>query len=357
MTKAGEGEARKLREENPVDADAGEFAVRRIWFRRRAETRAGFGPRASPMRLASILPRASVESVPVAAAPDGTWIELAGLIGREAPRMKVALPWLMAHGGHLAERAAAWSGPRYRESEFSFLPPVVRPHSFRGFFAFEEHARAVRARRGLAMPAEWYETPAFYFANHNALVGHNVAVAAPAGCGELDYELELGVVIGHGGRDIAVARAWEHVAGFTIVNDLTARDLQRSEQAVGLGPAKSKDFGTAVGPWLVTRDVMADRIEGEKLTLEMVARRNGRELSRGNVASLYHSIPRLIAQASRDAELYPGDLIGTGTVGTGSLMDLGADQVGRWLKPGEVIELEVERIGLLRTRIAQRKYS
>lgn len=306
------------------------------------------------MRLASILPRASVESVPVAAAPDGTWIELAGLIGREAPRMKGALPWLMAHGGNLAERAAAWSGPRYRESEFSFLPPVVRPHSFRGFFAFEEHARAVRARRGLAMPAEWYDTPAFYFANHNALVGHNVAVAAPAGCVELDYELELGVVIGHGGRDIAVARAWEHVAGFTIVNDLTARDLQRSEQAVGLGPAKSKDFGTAVGPWLVTRDVMADRIEGEKLTLEMVARRNGRELSRGNVASLYHSIPRLIAQASRDAELYPGDLISTGTVGTGSLMDIGAEKVGGWLKPGEVIELEVERIGLLRTRVSAR---
>jgi fumarylacetoacetate (FAA) hydrolase len=99
---------------------------------------------------------------------------------------------------------------------------------------------------------------------------------------------------------------------------------------------------------------MADRIEGEKLTLEMVARRNGRELSRGNVVSLYHSIPRLIAQASRDAELYPGDLIGTGTVGTGSLMDLDAEKVGGWLKAGEVIELEVERIGLLRTRIAAR---
>ena len=312
------------------------------------------------MRLASILPCSSVESVPVAAAPDGTWIELAGLIGREAPRMKLALPWLMVHGGNLAARAATWCGPRYRESEFVFLPPVVRPHSFRDFFAFEEHAKAVRGKAGGApaeakLPEAWYETPAFFFANHNALVGHNAAVAAPVGAVELDFELELGVVIGRGGRDIAAARAWEHVAGLTIINDLTARDFQRGEQAVGLGPAKSKDFATAVGPWLVTRDVFADRIDGEWLTLEMIARRNGRELSRGNVASLYHSIPRLIAQASRDADLFPGDLIGTGTVGTGSLLDLGAEKAGGWLKPGEVIELEVERIGVLRTRIAARR--
>lgn len=306
------------------------------------------------MRLATILPRSSVEPVPVAAAPDGTWIELAGLIGREAPRMKFALPWLHVHGGNLAERAAAWRGPRYRESEFAFLSPVVRPHAFRDFFAFEEHAKAARGRqeRSTQLPAEWYAAPAFFFANHNALVGHNAAVVAPHGCAELDYELELGVVIGHGGRDITVARAWEHVAGLTIINDFTARDFQRSEQAVGLGPAKSKDFATAVGPWLVTRDVFADRIEGEMLTLEMTARRNGHELSRGNVAALYHSIPRLIAQASRDADLFPGDLIGTGTVGTGSLMDLGVEKVGGWLKPSEVIELEVERIGVLRTRIA-----
>lgn len=306
------------------------------------------------MRLASILPSGSVDHVPVAAAPDGTWIELAGLIGREASRMKHALPWLMVHGGHLAERAAAWTGPRYRESEFSFLSPVVRPHSFRDFFAFEQHAKAARGQRGAELPAEWYETPMFYFSNHNALVGHNAAVPPPTGCAELDFELELGVVIGHGGRDIAPERAWEHVAGLTIVNDLTARDLLRKEMAVGLGPTKSKDFATAVGPWLVTRAVFTDRMEGEKLSLEMSARLNGRELSRGNVASLYHSIPRLIAQASRDAELFPGDLIGTGTIGSGCIHDLGVEKVGGWLKLGDVVELEVERIGVLRTRIARR---
>ena len=305
------------------------------------------------MRLASILPSASVESVPVAAGPDGTWIELAGLIGRDAPRMRSVLPWLMVHGGNLAERAAAWRGPRYRESEFSFLPPVVRPRAFRGFSAFEQHAKAAGLLRRGELPAEWYAAPQFHFSNHNALVGHNLAVPPPAGCAELDFELELGVVIGHGGRDISPARAWDHVIGFTIVNDLTARDLERAEQAVGLGPAKSKDFATAVGPWLVTRDVFADRIVGEKLTLEMSARVNGRELSRGNLAALYHSIPRLIAQASRDAELFPGDLIGTGAVGSGSLLDVGPEKAGGWLKAGDVVELEVERIGLLRTRIGK----
>lgn len=297
------------------------------------------------MRLATILPHASIEPVPVAAAPDGTWIELAALIGREAPRMKFTLPWILAHGDHLPERAAGWKGPRYRESEFQFLPPVVRPPSFRAFGAFKPPEKAVAARE---------VRPGFYFSNHNALVGHEAEVCAPAGAQELDYELELGVIIGHGGRDIAPGRAWEHVAGFTILNDFTARDLERAEVAAGLGPAKAKDFATGVGPWMVKRDAVADRIAGETLTLAMSARVNGRELSRGNVASLHHSIPRLIAQASRDADLYPGDLIGTGAVGTGSILELGPEQTGGWLKPGDVVELTIERLGVLRHRIGAR---
>jgi fumarylacetoacetate (FAA) hydrolase len=144
------------------------------------------------------------------------------------------------------------------------------------------------------------------------------------------------------------------VAGFTIVNDLSARDLQRREMAVGLGPAKGKDFATAVGPWLVTRDAFLDRIQGERLALEMTARVNGRELSRGNAASLHHTIPRMIAHASRDADLFPGDLLGTGTVGTGCILELGAENTGGWLKPGDWVELEVERIGILRTPIVAR---
>lgn len=306
------------------------------------------------MRLATILPRASVEPVPVAAAPDGTWIELAALIGREAPRMKYALPWVMAHGRNLPERAASWKGPRYRESEFAFLPPVARPPAFRAFDAFEQHVKTTAARRGAAVPPAWREAPGFCFANHHALVGHNAQVCAPAGCAELDYGLELGVIVGHGGRDIAPARAWEHVAGCTVINGLCARDVERRELALGLGPAKARDFGTAAGPWLVHRDMLADRIAGESLTLTMSARVNGREVSRGNTSTMFHPIPRLIAQASRDAELLPGDVISTGTVGAGCILEVGPENTGGWLKPGDVVELEIERIGVLRTRIAAR---
>jgi fumarylacetoacetate (FAA) hydrolase len=171
---------------------------------------------------------------------------------------------------------------------------------------------------------------------------------------ELDYELEVGVVIGHGGRDIAPDSAWDHVAGLTVLNDFSARDLQRVEVTVGLGPAKAKDFATGLGPWLVTRDEVADRIAGETLDLTMTACVNGREFSRGNTAALHHSIPHLIAQASRDAELWPGDLIGTGTVGTGCILELGPENTGGWLQPGDVVELEIERLGVLRHRIVAR---
>jgi len=306
------------------------------------------------MRLATILPSSSVEPVAVAAAPDGSWIELAGLTGRPAVRLEETLPWFVTHGLHTAERSAAWRGPRYRESEFNFLPPVVRPPAFRDFCAFEQPLKAVSRRRGLEVPQAWYEIPLFHFSNHNALVGSGHPVAAPAGCQELDFELGLGVVIGRGGRDIPPEKAWDHVAGFTIVNDFSARDLQRKEVALGFGPAKAKDFATAVGPWITTRDAFASRIDGERLSLEMRARVNGREHSRGNVSSLHHPIPRLIAQASRDSELYPGDLIGTGPVGTGCILELGPEAAGGWLKPGDYVELEVENLGILGTPIVAR---
>jgi len=306
------------------------------------------------MRLATILPRASVEPVAVAAAPDGRWVELAGLTGRTVPRLEDSLAWMFAHNAYLAERAATWRGPRYQESGFVFLPPVVRPAALRDFDAFEAHVKTCRARRGLTLPPAWYELPVFHFANHHALVGHEASVCAPLGSHELDFGLALGVVIGRGGRDIPERSAWEHVAGLTIINDLTARDLEERELPVGLGPAKGKDFATAVGPWLVTCDALADRIAGDRVSLAMVARVNGRELARGDANSLYHPIPRLIAQAARDAELFPGDLLCTGTVGGGCILELGPENTGGWLKPGDVVELEIERLGLLRTRIVAR---
>ncbi len=307
------------------------------------------------MRLATLIPPAGQKPVPAVAGPGNSWIELAALAGRPVERLEDALAWAVEETPLIEARAAAWTGARHREDACLFLPPIPRPASFRDFYAFEAHVKTARARRGLAMPPEWYEIPAFYFSNPNALVGNGAGVAAPDASAELDYELELGVVIGEGGRDITPAQAWEHVAGFTIVNDLSARDLQRREMAVGLGPAKGKDFATAVGPWLVTREAFVDRIAGERLALEMTARVNGRELSRGNTASLHHTIPRLLAHASRDADLLPGDLLGTGTVGTGCILELGPENTGGWLKPGDLVELEVERIGILRTPIVARR--
>jgi fumarylacetoacetate (FAA) hydrolase len=306
------------------------------------------------MRLATLLPSAGSQPVSAVAAPDDSWIPLAALMGTPSLRLEENLSWLTSNAAEVMRRVAAWRGERLRSGEFVFLPPVIRPPAFRDFYAFEAHVKTARAQRGLAMVPAWYEIPVFYFSNHNALVGDDHAVFAPAGSTELDYELELGVVIGEGGRDIPVAQGWNHVAGFTILNDLSARDLQRQEMSVGLGPAKGKDFATALGPWLATRDEFTDRIDGERLALEMSARINGREFSRGNVSQLHHSIPRLIAQASRDAELFPGDLIATGTVGTGCILELGPDKTGGWLKPGDVVELEIERLGVLRTKIVAR---
>ncbi len=239
--------------------------------------------------------------------------------------------------------------------ELRLAPPVPRPFAFRDFYAFEQHVKTARARRGLEMNPAWYQEPVFYFSNTGSLIGHGAEVSAPLGCEELDYELELGVVIGKGGRDIAPEEVWQHVAGFTILNDLSARDLQRREMKVGLGPAKGKDFATAVGPWLATLDEFEDRIDAQgRVTLDMRARVNGRELSRGNAASMHFSWPQIIARASADAELHPGDLIGSGTVGTGCILELGPEHTGGWLKSGDEVELEIERIGVLRTRIIER---
>jgi len=307
------------------------------------------------MRLASILPRRTSLPVPAVEVPGGGWIELKILAERPVADMEAALRFISEHPSLYVRRAAEYRGQCLTEAEFLFLPPVVRPPSFRDFYAFEAHVKTARAKRGLEMLPLWYEIPVFYFSNPNALLGHGASVFAPAGSQELDYELELGIVIGTGGRNIQPADAWEHVAGLTILNDWSARDLQRKEVQVGLGPAKGKDFATSVGPYLLTIDEFSDRIEGERLTLEMTARVNGKELSRGNVATIHHSVPQLIAQASRDAELIPGDLIGSGTVGTGCILELGPENTGGWLKPGDVVELEIERLGVLRTPIVDRR--
>lgn len=231
------------------------------------------------------------------------------------------------------------------------LPPIA---SLRDFYAFEQHVATCRRQRGLDMVPQWYEVPVFYFSNPASVIGHEADVRAPRGSEALDYELELACVIGREARDLpADDRALEVVAGFTIMNDWSARDLQRVEMAVGLGPSKGKDFATSLGPELVSFDELAEHYRDGRLHLAMTARRNSRLLSSGDSGTMYWTWPQLLAHASRDATLRPGDVIGSGTVGTGCILELTPERAGGWLRPGDVIELSIERLGTLRNRVVE----
>ncbi|HEV3144879.1 MAG TPA: fumarylacetoacetate hydrolase family protein [Gemmataceae bacterium] len=233
------------------------------------------------------------------------------------------------------------------------IPAVA---SIRDFYAFEQHVKTCRAQRGLEMVPQWYQVPVFYFSNPVCVIGHDDPVSAPHGSEALDYELELACVIGRAARDLpADDRAMEAVAGFTIMNDWSARDIQRVEMAVGLGPSKSKDFATSLGPQIVAFDKLRESYRDGRLHLEMTAAVNGRELSKGNAGSMYWTWPQILAHASRDTELKPGDVIGSGTVGTGCILELTPEKTDGWLKPGDIVELTIERIGSLRNRVVARK--
>ncbi len=232
------------------------------------------------------------------------------------------------------------------------LPPIA---SFRDFYAFEEHVRNARRNRGLDMVPEWYQAPAFYFSNVAGIVGTGAPIRKPLDTEELDYELEWAVVIGKEGGDIAVQDADAYIAGFTILNDWSARDLQRREMKVGLGPAKGKDFATSIGPHLVTPDeledaVLPDRNRGRRYDLAMTAAVNGREYSRGNARTMHWTWAELIAQASRNTRLMLGDLIGSGTAGTGCITEF-APGTWPWLQVGDTVRLEVERLGVLENTV------
>jgi fumarylacetoacetate (FAA) hydrolase len=220
----------------------------------------------------------------------------------------------------------------HRLEDVRLRAPVPRPPSVRDFYAFERHVREARAQRGLEVAPEWYQIPVFYFSNPAAICGPDDEVSFPPSSSAWDYELEVAVVIGAEGT----------IAGFTIMNDWSARDLQKMEMAVGLGPAKGKDFATSLGPVLVTPDELGD------LRLEMIGRVNGEERSRGNLADMHWTWEDLVAFAARDTRLLPGDVLGSGTVGTGCILEHGD---GRWLRLGDVVELEIEGIGVLRNKV------
>ena len=233
------------------------------------------------------------------------------------------------------------------------LAPVPEPPSIRDFYAFEAHVATARRSRGLEMEPDWYELPVFYFTNPGAVLGPGEAVRTPPDTKELDYELEVAAVIARDCKDVDADDWLSVVAGFTIMNDWSARDLQRREMALGLGPAKGKDFATSLGPFLVTPEELLDPDGVPAGT--MTASVNGVEWSRGELADLHFGWGALVAHAARSTRLRAGDVIGSGTVGTGCILELGLVH-GRdrypWLAPGDEVVLSVDGIGELAGRIA-----
>lgn len=241
-------------------------------------------------------------------------------------------------------------GPReekivWKTREVRLKAPLPEPVSFRDFLAFEQHVRTGYSRRNQEFPSLWYELPVYYKGNPKTFIGPDTVVHWPSFTEKFDYELELACVIGKAGKNIPVEEAHEYIAGYCILNDFSARDIQMQEMSLRLGPSKGKDFSTAIGPWLVTPDEVRNSRD-----LTMIARVNGEEWSRGHSGSSHWTFEQMISHVSKDEMLVPGELIGSGTVGTGCGYEL-----DRWVKPDDVIELEITGLGVLRNRIV-RKY-
>lgn len=250
---------------------------------------------------------------------------------------------------------AAEGGPRPL-SEVRLLAPV-RPPTLRDYITFEEHLEGSLKLLGRTTPpAAWYDQPLFYFSNTNAVIGPDDPVEVPPGCRKLDFELELAAVVGKPGKDLSPEQAAEHIAGYTLFNDWSARDLMEPVIPAGLGPVKGKDFANTLGPWIVTADELAPHRRDDRLALEMHAEVNGVPLPGGGdtSANMAWSFEEIVAYASRGAELRTGDVLAAGTCGTGCLLELWAhlgDEAPPPLRPGDVVTLVVEHIGAVSNRV------
>ncbi|MBT3216649.1 MAG: fumarylacetoacetate hydrolase family protein [Candidatus Marinimicrobia bacterium] len=238
------------------------------------------------------------------------------------------------------------------QPDVKFLPPVNDPATFRDFYVFEQHVKAARKGRGLDMHPSWYEFPVFYYSNPVNLFGHKEGFPFPNGCEKLDFELELAIITANGGKDISAKDADTVIGGYTILNDWSARDFQKEEMVLNMGPAKGKDFGSCFGPYMVTPDELADAWDSDgKLQLSMTVHVNGKQLSDGNANDMYHSWGDIIERASRNTQIVAGEYIGSGTVGTGCIMELKPENTGGWIQKGDVVRLEIERLGVLENKV------
>ncbi len=234
------------------------------------------------------------------------------------------------------------------------LPPIPKPRSLRDFYAFEDHVRSMRKRRGLEVPEEWYEFPAFYYSNHTSIYSPGEDIPFPGYTSMLDYEMELAIVITGKGRDLTKENARELIGGYMFMNDWSARDIQQKEMKIGLGPAKAKDFAKSFGPFVVTPDEFGSKgLEGRP-DIEVEARVNGKTYSKGNTKEMHYTFAEMIAHASKAVTIETGDIMGSGTVGGGCIAEIGPEVAG-WLRPGDTVELVGPKLGTLMNRVGQRR--
>jgi fumarylacetoacetate (FAA) hydrolase len=245
------------------------------------------------------------------------------------------------------------------------LPTIPKPNSFRDAYAFRQHVATSRKNRGVDMIPQFDEFPVFYFSNHNAMFADGEDIELMTDHFErLDYELEFAIIIGKGGKNILSEDADQHIAGFCILNDLSARRLQMEEMKLNLGPAKGKDFANVIGPYLVTPDELESRsIDtpfGKKYDLQMTCYVNGELLSEGNAKDMNWTFAEIIERASYGVELFPGDIIGSGTVGTGCLLELNGtgkienpDYKEKWIQEGDEIEMQIEGLGKITNKVVK----
>ena len=250
--------------------------------------------------------------------------------------------------------------------KITMLAPIPNPPSCRDAYAFRQHVATARRNRGVEMIQEFDMYPVFYFTNHNAIFGEGEIQVEDDHLQKLDFELEAAVVIGKRGKNISSKEADKYIAGYTIMNDLSARVLQMEEMKLNLGPAKGKDFATVIGPWLVTPDELESyKIEtefGDTFDLRMRAFHNGKKISEGTMKDMNWTFAEIIERAAYGTEIHPGDVIGSGTVGTGCYLELngtwaieakkrGEEHSPIWLREGDTIEMTIDGLGKLSNRI------
>lgn len=261
----------------------------------------------------------------------------------------------------VARKLLESSDASYAMNEVTLLSPVPRPTSMRDGYAFRQHVEAARRNRGVEMIPEFDLFPVFYFTNHNGVIGQGPMQVMPEHLKKLDFELEAAIVIGKKGRNIKAADADNYIAGYTIMNDWSARYLQMEEMKLSLGPAKGKDFATALGPWLVTKDELESKripsADGDRYDLTMTCTVNGTTLSRGNLKDMTWSFAQLIERASYGVTLMPGDVIGSGTVGTGCLLELNGSKItdNLWIQIGDTVTCAIDMLGSLTNNVIEEK--